>query len=320
MSALCSRVLKMMNDPAKPKWTKPWAVGGESTPTNPFTGTYYGGANWFRLTGEAAVQGYSTGVWATSNNWKKSGCRIKKGSEGVPIYKHRWFKRCCKDENCNDGSICGERNKSGPGGLEYVFNADQIEGAKPDHPLKSDGTEMSDDAVQRARVSTASLMKAGAQVTEGGDKACYIPSMDVIRMPPARSFDSVEAYASTLAHEHVHWTGHADRMGRDQSGAMGSESYAREELVAELGAAMLCSELGIESVERDDHASYLAHWAELLGDENGPQELEKAMVDAGKAVAWVKKEIAEAEEAYAASPQLLPANPPVPQPIAAMSA
>jgi antirestriction protein ArdC len=75
---------------------------------------------------------------------------------------------------------------------------------------------------------------------------------------------ATEAYYSTLLHELTHWTAPAHRCDRDFSGRFGSEAYAMEELVAELGAAFLCAELGITVEPRPDHAQYLAHWLAVL--------------------------------------------------------
>ncbi len=92
-------------------------------------------------------------------------------------------------------------------------------------------------------------------------------------MPPFEAFKDAESYAATLAHELTHWTKHPSRLDRDfgrKRGACpgpragGDEGYAREELVAEMGAAFLCADLGITPEIRDDHAAYIANWLEVL--------------------------------------------------------
>ena len=70
----------------------------------------------------------------------------------------------------------------------------------------------------------------------GGDRACYVPALDEIHLPALAQFDNAAAYYSTAAHEHMHWTGHASRLGRDLSGRFRDQAYGAEELVAELGA------------------------------------------------------------------------------------
>ena len=87
-------------------------------------------------------------------------------------------------------------------------------------------------------------------------------------MPPFVSFADTESYCSTLAHEMTHWTKHPSRLERDFGRRkFGDEGYAREELVAEIGAAFLCCDLGITPEPRDDHAAYLDHWLKVLKDD-----------------------------------------------------
>jgi antirestriction protein ArdC len=105
----------------------------------------------------------------------------------------------------------------------------------------------------------------GASIIYGGSRACFIPQLDEIRMPDRALFigsatsSATEAFFATLLHELTHWTATVARCNRDLSGRFGSEAYAMEELVAELGAAFLCAELGITIEPRPDHAQYLAH-------------------------------------------------------------
>ena len=98
----------------------------------------------------------------------------------------------------------------------------------------------------------------------GGVVACYSPAADRIAMPAPEAFLNREAYAATWAHEQIHSTGHSTRLGRNQGGTMGTAAYAREELVAELGAVIVCQRLQIGS-DFQNHAAYLANWAELWG-------------------------------------------------------
>ena len=81
-------------------------------------------------------------------------------------------------------------------------------------------------------------------------------------MPPFECFEDAESYYATLAHECVHWTRHQSRLDRDFG--RGEHGYAREELVAEIGSAFLCADLGLELTPRSDHASYVASWLEVL--------------------------------------------------------
>ncbi len=108
----------------------------------------------------------------------------------------------------------------------------------------------------------------GAVIRHGGNLAYYAPGPDVIQLPAPEAFRDAESYAATKAHELTHWTKHPSRLDRDFGGkGFGDTGYAREELVAELGAAFLFADLGITPEPREDHASYLAHWLEILRED-----------------------------------------------------
>jgi antirestriction protein ArdC len=112
------------------------------------------------------------------------------------------------------------------------------------------------------------LKHTGAMIQHGGNSAHYSPSRDIIQLPPFEAFKDKEAYYATALHEATHWTKHEKRLNRDFSGKrFGDHGYAREELVAELGAAFLCATLGITPEVREDHASYLNHWLTILKED-----------------------------------------------------
>lgn len=100
-------------------------------------------------------------------------------------------------------------------------------------------------------------------VSFGGDCACYLASIDRIQLPDRASFKTPAAFCATWPREQIHSNGHEFRLKRDLGGAFGRARYAREELVAELGAVLLGDRLEIGS-EIESHAAYLGHWLELL--------------------------------------------------------
>jgi antirestriction protein ArdC len=136
------------------------------------------------------------------------------------------------------------------------------------------------------------VARTGAAIVHGGNRACFVPKLDEIHMPPRELFtgsatsSATEAYYSTLLHELVHWTGPAHRCDRDLSGRFGTEAYAMEELVGELGAAFLCAELRIAVEPRADHAQYLAHWLNVLKADK--RAIFTAASKAGEAVAFLR--------------------------------
>jgi FkbM family methyltransferase len=107
----------------------------------------------------------------------------------------------------------------------------------------------------------------------------YHIATDTIRLPEYETFSNAAAYYATYLHELVHWTGHQKRCNRPLKNKFGSWSYAFEELIAEIGAAMVCNQLGIDS-KLEHHASYLDFWLKILKDDK------KAFFDVGANIGW----------------------------------
>jgi antirestriction protein ArdC len=109
------------------------------------------------------------------------------------------------------------------------------------------------------------IAATAATIHHGGNQAYYAPARDVIQLPPFEAFRDKESYYATALHELTHWTRHPSRLDRDFGRQrFGDQGYAREELVAELGAAFLSAGLQITPEIRDDHAAYLGHWLTVL--------------------------------------------------------
>ena len=95
--------------------------------------------------------------------------------------------------------------------------------------------------------------------------AYYSPSHDVVQIPPHDSFRDEGYYYVTLGHEMIHATRHPKRLNRDfGQKRFGDQAYAMEELMAKIGAAFLCADLGITPETREDHAAYIASWLKVL--------------------------------------------------------
>jgi antirestriction protein ArdC len=152
-----------------------------------------------------------------------------------------------------------------------VFNAADLEGeAGPKDRLwrlieqrRAMSFKQQRPEVERLTAAAAILGQWPVAVTHGGDQACYLPQSDRILLPHRQAFHSAAALHATWAHEVLHSTGHPSRLGRNLAGAFGSDAYAREELVAELGAVLLGDRLEIGSPVQN-HAAYLQHWITLL--------------------------------------------------------
>jgi antirestriction protein ArdC len=124
--------------------------------------------------------------------------------------------------------------------------------------------------VERHAAADEFFAATGADVRHGGERACYRPSQDFIQMPDERLFRGSqygtrkEDYYCVLAHYTTHWTAHEARLKRELGKRFGDHQYAAEELIAELGSAFICAELGISPQPRLDHAQYLKHWLEMM--------------------------------------------------------
>ena len=141
-----------------------------------------------------------------------------------------------------------------------VFNAEQVDGYEvPPTPPRPE--------IQRVQEAERFFEALGADIKHGGNRAFYRPSGDHIQMPNFESFRDAVSYYSVLAHEATHWTGATLRLDRDLSGRFGNAAYAAEELVAELGAAFLCADLGLTNEPRPDHAAYVANWLQVLKED-----------------------------------------------------
>lgn len=241
-------------------WRRPWtATGAGSLPRNGASGRQYNGINVLLLW----LSGYDDQRWYTYKQVqeRKDGSHVRRGSKAEAICFYRIIKK--KDADGVERTFPLLRTFS-------VFNFSQIEWAPGTDEAKEANPEPTGEpAVIRSpevEVLRGKLLAhLGDSLTHGGDRACYSPAEDRVRMPREAAFTSAEHYVATLAHEVAHWTGHASRLARNLSGRFGSESYAAEELVAELASAMVCGAHGVESPDLDEgHRAYLSTWARTL--------------------------------------------------------
>ena len=245
-------------------WMKPWsAPGDDRMPLLPLrgNGTPYRGVNILLLWGAAFEGGYRSNIWMTYKQAEERRAHVRKGERGsLVVYADRYT----KTETGDDGQEA-EREIAFMKGYT-VFNVEQIEGLpanlyEPPAPL-DDGR-----SVELIEEAEAFFAKTGATIRHGGNRAFYAISSDHIQLPPPQAFRDAQSYTATKAHELVHWTGHKSRNAREFGKRFGDRAYAFEELVAELGAAFLCAELGITPEPREDHAAYLAHWLQVLKED-----------------------------------------------------
>lgn len=241
------------------RWQMPWHRGtGAHHPVNIESGRRYRGINIVALWIEAQALGYASHVWGTYRQWSAKGASVRKGQKAsyVVFYREIEVDGDDQDENGVKRRLFARATP--------VFNADQVDSLPATEPTA---------AVADLSTIDTFIAATKASVHHGGSKACFIPSRDEIHMPERSAFvgsatsTPTETYYSTLLHELTHWTAPAHRCDRDLSGRFGSEAYAMEELVAELGAAFLCGDFGLSVEPRPDHAQYLAHWLKVLAND-----------------------------------------------------
>jgi antirestriction protein ArdC len=261
-------------------WTRPWSAGGLASRPLRHDGQPYHGVNVLTLWTQAARRGYGRPQWMTFRQALALGGAVRKGEKGVPVVYTAPIAPF-EDEQA-DAADQAAPSRGGRFLKRYiVFNVEQIDGLEDRFPKP----------VERpvaARIATAEayFSATGADIRIGGDVACYRPDVDTVHMPPFEAFIDAEAYYAVLAHEMTHWTGHSSRLDRRLStGRFGDEAYAREELVAELGAAFVCADLGLTLEPRPDHAAYIASWLRVLHDDD--RFIVAAAAHAERACAWL---------------------------------
>jgi len=234
-------------------WKKPWNT---TAPKNLVSQKEYRGINTFLL----SASGFPSPYWLTYAQAVKLGGNVKKGEHGhIVVFwnvgtERTYFKK--------DGT-----EKTGkPFLLRYyrVFNLSQTEG------IQSKLGIMDADSKPVPSIGACDTLLANMPnrpAIKASDRAWYRPSTDEIGIPDKSVFHSSEAFYATLFHELTHSTGHASRVGREGVeilNTFGSEAYSKEELVAEMGSAMLCGVTGIAPVIIENSAAYLRSWISVL--------------------------------------------------------
>lgn len=243
-------------------WRMPWHTLADAGAPTSVDARPYRGMNAIWLPMVSAANGWTSGVWATYRGWQRHGAQVRRGERGthVILWKPTNQSTTAADDATDEP---GQARRRLLARAYCVFAAEQADGTEP--ILERRANELDHrDTPERIDAADAFFAAVGARVVTGGNRACYEPGTDTIRLPDLAQFDHAAHYYATSAHEHVHWTGHPDRLARDLTGRFGSDAYAAEELVAELGAAMWCAHAGISATTRADHAAYLAGWLRVL--------------------------------------------------------
>ena len=258
---------------------KPWTCAWlrvprmSGLPSNYATGVSYSGMNIMLLWCSASKQGFSDSRWMTYKQAQATGGQVRKGERGTTAIFYTTLEK-----------------ESEEGEIEHipmlktftVFNVEQIDGL----PLATETA--SPEATFDPMPQAESLFRnSGAKIIEKGQNAFFRPSTDEIWLPERRFFSDAANFYATGLHELVHWSGARNRLNRKMKGKFGSEDYAQEELVAELGSAFLMAELGI--VGEVQHESYIASWLKAL--KNDKRYIFKAASAASKAHRYLMEKV-----------------------------
>lgn len=253
-------------------WRKPWRGGGTPLPLR-VCGTPYRGINTLALWLRAEDVGLEGAHWMTYRQAQALGGQVRRGEKGTRVLKYGTVE---KEESTGPD---GEPAKIPFTRVYTVFNTGQIDGLpEAFRPAPAEDTGPA-PLPEYERFFGAT----GLEIETKGIQACYRPATDVIMMPPINLFDEVHGYFRVLGHEACHATGHKTRLDRFAE-KTSTESYAEEELVAELGACFLGARIGLEPAE-DNAAAYLDHWIGVLRAE--PRALQRTVSAAQAAADWL---------------------------------
>lgn len=249
--SITARIIEAIEQGAGP-FVMPWHGDGSSRPVNAVSGKPYSGGNVVGLWAEQMLRGYGSPHWATYRQWATRGAQVRKGQRGAPIIFYKPTERMEDDER-SSGFVMRS---------SIVFNLEQVEGGYPQMTTVP--------AAETLDEVDLFVWLTKARIEHGGTRAYFDPGSDYIAIPEKARFigsptsSATECYYSTLLHELVHWTGAEHRLNRTFGERFGDAAYAAEELVAELGAAFLCADLGVTNDPRPDHAAYVASWLKIL--------------------------------------------------------
>lgn len=257
------RITKLLESGVVP-WRRPWKVNAA---VNWETQKPYRGINTLLLEG---------GEYASFKQITESGGHVKKGEKGHIVVFWTWLEK--------ENEETGVKEK-----IPYLRYYTVFEINKQCERLQSKRTDevYDHDPIEEAEKIIEGYLDRPPIRFESG-RAFYVPSQDYISIPPLCDYEKPEEYYSTMFHEQIHSTGHLSRLNRPgivETAAFGSENYSKEELVAEIGAAMLCAVAGIDNSTIENSAAYLNGWLRVL--KNDKRLMIQAAAQAQRAADYV---------------------------------
>ncbi|MFD0986250.1 ArdC family protein [Methyloligella solikamskensis] len=293
-SRITNQIISSLEKGVKP-WTQPWNAGHAAGPVSRplrFNGEAYSGINILSLWASAMERHFAAPIWMTYRQAAELGGHVRKGEKGSPVVYANTIVKTELDDKTGD-----ELEQTIPFMKGYtVFNVEQIEDLPAHYYALREPARNPDERIAHAERFFATV---GARILNGGNSAYYRMATDHIQMPSFETFFNAQSYYATLAHESVHWTRHPSRLDRSfEQQRYGDTGYAKEELVAELGAAFLCADLELKPEDRNDHAAYIGSWLQAL--RNDKKAIFAAAAHAQRAVDYLHN-LQESDQAVAAA-------------------
>ncbi|MGB6231139.1 MAG: zincin-like metallopeptidase domain-containing protein [Litorimonas sp.] len=256
------------------EWELPWRTAS-ALPVNGVTGRRYRGVNLINLSMRAFERGYGRASWMTFRQATSLGGCVRRGERGSKIV---FLKPLPTDDDEPVRHVWR---------VWTVFNIAQIDGVDLPTPVLPSAAH--DRTHGTHAFSRLFLSRLSAPVEHLDCTPCYVPAFDRINLPAEAAFvdtthlTASQNYLSTLLHEHIHATGHPNRLARFDTSAPTGSAYAFEELIAEIGAALLARMLGLETEVSESHVAYLSYWQQTIEDD--PNALVRAASAAEAAIA-----------------------------------
>lgn len=286
-------------------WTQGWVAAG--APESAVTGKKYRGINNLYLSLVAMAENYGDNRWATFRQMEEKGWTFKKDEEGHTLGKGKsvsveYYEMRDKetkrrfDRSVLDGMTFDEQREYMDKNVYWlrkfyrVFNCSLMDGV----PAKEMPMIDVNDRIEKAEAILDYWNTNESKIVYGGSQAFYRPSTDEVHLPEREKFKSTQSFYDTALHEIGHSTGHESRLNRDLSGGFGSQSYAMEELRAEIASIFMAQDLGIEPSEDrlQNNAAYIQSWKDEIKE--NPNTLLTAIADADKIARYVSSK----EQAY----------------------
>jgi len=265
-----------------------WEKGFKSNwiaPMNAKTKREYHGSNVLLLSTLNNIKGYNSNLFLTFKQIKEMKGKINKGAKSLPVTFWKWF---IDDRNIELTLDKLKENPLKKRASIYYYNVFAVE----DTDIDIDRLKVEANNNNNIKLETPESIISGYEnapeikTLDALKCACYIPEKDAIHTPPLSQYDNSALYYKTLFHEMTHSTGHGKRLNRNLTGSKKGAAYSKEELVAEMGSAMLAHRAGLDVDKANQNTTaYLISWLQVLKE--NPKYLISAGTQAEKAARFI---------------------------------